>query len=228
MTEDGEDLRRRLYRQGADRTDIDAYLAVHEPKNEPEPEPSPGPAPIAGVAPARRVPRWLPAGGLLLLAVVVVAVLAVIRTPAAVGGGTLPTPLPTSTIDPTTSAAFVSRIGSGRDAGLAAWWDRTAPFVEEHGVGSGSVKLPPPAGSGRITVLLVVASDTRAGWSIDRLVIHDDRTIHLSALRGASGTVPAGVPAVGRLDYSSLTRPSRLLVDVPAGVRWGVAAVYTA
>lgn len=213
MTEDGEHLRRRLYRPGAGPDDIDAYLAAREAD----------PDPAIETAPAGRR-RWLVVGVFVLAAVIgIVALIGEIRAPAETSGAALPT----STIDPRTSVAFVNRIRSGRDAGLAAWWDPGAPFVEEHGVGSRTVELPPPAGKARITVLLVLASDATAGWAIDQLVIHDDRTIHLSELQGADGSVTAGAPAVGRLDSTSTTRPSRLLVDAPAGVRWGVAAVYS-
>lgn len=217
MTEDGEQLRRRLYRPGAGHDDVDAYLAAREPE----------PDPVVDTAPAGRRRRWQPVVGVLVPAVVVVALIGVVRAPAGTSGAVRPTPLPTSTIEPRTSVAFVSRIRSGRDAGLAAWWDPGAPFVEEHGAGSRTVELPPPAGSARITVLLVLASDATAGWSIDRLVIHDDRTIHLRELEGADGSVTAGVPAVGHLDATPTAQPSRLVVDAPAGVRWGVAAVYS-
>lgn len=217
MTEDGEQLRRRLYRPGAGHDDVDAYLAARAPE----------PDPVIDTAAAGRRRRWRPVVGVLVPAVVVVALIGVVRAPAGTSGAVRPTPLPTSTIEPRTSVAFVSRIRSGRDAGLAAWWDPGAPFVEEHGAGSRTVELPPPAGSARITVLLVLASDATAGWSIARLVIHDDRTIHLRELQGADGSVTAGVPAVGHLDATPTARPSRLLVDAPAGVRWGVAAVYS-
>lgn len=215
MTEDGEHLRRRLYRPGAGGADVDAYLAARDPD------------PVPGIGTARTDRRrWRPVVGVLVPAVVVVALVGVVRAPAGTSGAR-PTPLPTSTVEPRTSAAFLSRIRSDRDAGLAAWWDPGAPFVEEHGAGSRTVELPRPAGSARITVLLVLASDATAGWSIDRLVIHDDRTIHLSELQGADGSVRAGVPAVGHLDSTPTTQPSRLLVDAPDGVRWGVAAVYS-
>ena len=50
MTEDGERLRRRLYRPGADHDDVDAYLADRDPE--------PAPEPVAAGALARRGRRW--------------------------------------------------------------------------------------------------------------------------------------------------------------------------
>jgi hypothetical protein len=220
VTDRGEHLRRRLYEPGARGEDVAAYLAVREPEPEAPEEVSPRPDA------ARGAPRW-PIGAVGIAIVAVVVLLGVVRTPtSAAPAGPVPTPLPAIAVDPATSARFVGRITADRDAGLAAWVDPQAAFVEAHGVGTGTVELPPPSGTGRITVVLVVASDATAGWSLGRLVIHDDRTIHLSQVAGATGTLRAGDPAVAEVPFTPLTRPARLQVRVPAGVRWGVAAVY--
>jgi hypothetical protein len=143
--------------------------------------------------------------------------------PAAAG----PTPLPTRVVAPATAAGFSAALARGDDAGLGRWWNSTAPFVEEHGSGDGTVLLPVAAsgGGGRLTVLLVLGSDGTAGWSAARLVIHDDRTIHLLTERSAFGALRAGVPAIGRLDYTAEHRPMRLFIQAPTEARWGVAAV---
>jgi hypothetical protein len=213
--DDREGLRRRLYRPGADPLDVAAYLALREPE----------PDEVVAAAPARRVRRWPTA---VVGALAVLVLLAVVRAPSGdehAGAG--PTPLPTATVDPVTRAAFARRVAARQDAGLATWWEPGAPFVEEHGIGRRTVDLPPPSGSGRITVLLVLGADAVAGWSVEHLVIHDDRTIHLAVVGAAAGRLRAGVPAVGRVAFTPLTRPSRLLVDAPAGIRWGVTAVYS-
>ena len=224
MTEEGEALRRRLYRPGAVDDDVAAYLAVTE--REPAQErdaPPPAPRPV-------RLPQWPTLVAVTVLAVLIGVSGILLQTsraapPAAAG----PTPLPTHVVQPETAAAFESALTRGDDAGLGAWWDSTAPFVEEHGSGDGAVLLPVSAagGGGRLTVLLVLAADGTAGWSAARLVIHDDRTIHLQTEASAFGALRAGVPAIGRLDYSAQHRPLRLFVQAPAGTRWGVAAVIS-
>lgn len=221
MTELGERLRRRLYRPGAAEEDVEAYLSVAELEPDPEPEEDSLPP----------LPPWRPTRAAVVVAVVLVLVVAgsalvlqVVHAQPPVAG---PAPLPTHFVEPDEAAAFESALERGDDAGLGPWWDSTAPFVEQHGTGDGTVLLPVSAsgGGGRLTVLLVLAHDGVAGWTASRLVIHDDRTIHLQTEASDYGSLRAGVPAIGRLDYTALHRPLRLFVQAPAGTRWGVAAV---
>jgi hypothetical protein len=222
VTEEGEALRRRLYRPGAVDEDVAAYLAVTE--REPEPD-DPPPAPRI-----LRPPRRATVVAAAVLAVLIgVSALLLQTTRAGPPPAAGPTPLPTHVVSPETAARFESALKRGDDAGLGVWWDSTAPFVEEHGSGDGTVLLPASASGdgGSLTVLLVLAADGTAGWSAARLVIHDDRTIHLQTEASAFGALRAGVPAVGRLDYSPQHRPLRLFVQASASTRWGVAAVIS-
>lgn len=215
MTEDGEALRRRLYRPGAEETDVAAYLAAAEPEPEAEARVPESP---------RRRPRWAVPAAAALVAV------GLVLAHVTAGAAPVPPALPARDVPATTSAAFVEALEAGRDAGLGPWWEPGAPYLESHGTGDGTVELPVSASArgGRLTVLLVVGRDGTAGWSAARLVIHDDRTIHLRQQAAATGAVRAGVPAIGRVVYSAQHQPMRLFVQVPDGTRWGVAAVFDA
>ena len=219
MTEPAERLRRRLYRPGAAKEDVDAYLSSAELEPEPVEEPLTPP-------PRRRPTRTAVAAAVGLVLMVPVSAL-VLQGVHATPPAAPPPPLPTHVVESATAAAFESALERGDDAGLGPWWDSTAPFVEQHGTGDGTVLLPVSAsgGGGRLTVLLVLAHDGVAGWTASRLVIHDDRTIHLQTEASDFGSLRAGVPAIGRLDYTALHQPLRLFVQAPAGTRWGVAAV---
>lgn len=219
MTEDGEALRRRLYRPGAGEGDVDAYLAVAVP----EPEPAPPPPP----------PRRRPLGRVVLVAAGVAVLLAAVLLPRAWHATTpeaVPTPLPTRSIDAATSARFVAALDAGRDAGLGTWFDPEAPFLEEHGTGDAVVQIPPSGSTagGSLEILLVLADDGTAGWETARLVVGDGtRAILREREAGATGALRAGVPAVQRVDYPADHRPLRLIVHAAAGTRWGVAAIFT-
>lgn len=217
--DDGESLRRRLYRPGAGDADVDAYRTAVAVAPEPLPEPAPAP----------------PARGRVRIVVVVVGVIALligaVLVPRIARGpvGAHPAPLPTRSIDPATAARFVAALDAGQDAGLGAWFDPQAPLVEEHGTGDRSVALPASgsASGGRMVVLLVLAADGTAGWETDRFVITDQHAIVLQQEAGATGGLRAGVPTVARIAYPADHRPLRLLVHAGAGVRWGVAAILT-
>lgn len=223
MTEDGEALRRRLYRPGAADADVAAYLSIADERPSPaEPEAPP-------ILPRRRIGTRTIVGGVVLVALIAGSALALQHLQEGPPSAAAPTPLPTRAVSPATASRFEAALERGDDAGLGAWWDSTAPIVEEHGSGDGTVQLPVSASGtgGRLTVLLVLARDGTAGWSAARLVIHDDRTIHLETEAAAHGSLRAGVPAVGRLVYSAEHRPLRLFVEASAATRWGVAAVIT-
>ena len=71
----------------------------------------------------------------------------------------------------------------------------------------------------------MLGADGTAGWTAARFVIHDDRTIHLAPVAGATGGLRAGIPTAARVDYPAGGRPQRLILKVPADVRWGAAVV---
>jgi hypothetical protein len=220
VTED-EALRRRLYRPGADEADVAAYLtrvagaeagarsSAAAPRTEPP-------------RPARRR-GWVAATAAVLVAAGVAILL---------HGRGLPeptaTPLPTARVTVAEAARYVAALDAGDDAGLGPSRAGPTPYLEAHGVGDGTVPLPVAAsgGGGRLRVLLVTDRDGTAGWATARLVIHDDRTIHLRTEASASGALRAGVPAEARVVYAAEHRPLRLLVRAPAHVRWGVAVVF--
>jgi hypothetical protein len=216
-TDDGEALRRRLYRPGAGGPDVDAYLAVADP------EPPPGPPP-----PRERRPRSWAVLVAVVVALLVVGVL-LPRTWDRTAPAAASTPLPTRPVSAATSARFVAALETGHDAGLGAWFDPGAPLVEQHGTGDAVIELPPSgsAAGGTLEVLLVLAADGTAGWQTARLVITRTHAILREPEAGAGGALRAGVPTVARVVYPVDHRPLRLLVRAPAGVRWGVAAVFT-
>ncbi|GAA4741511.1 hypothetical protein GCM10025783_10800 [Amnibacterium soli] len=222
MTDEGEALRRRLYRPGAAADDVAAYLAA---------------APAAPVAPVAAPPGRRPVPGRLVAAAVVVAALAVGRSGPATAERPAPTasaqavagpaPLPTAPVDAAARAAFVRKVAVGGDAGLALWWGGPQALVEVHGAGATTIALPAARTdrAGHLTVLLVLGTDGTARWTAARFVIHDDRTIHLAPVAGAEGALRAGVPTVARVDYPAGRRPQRLVLQVPEGTQWGAAAV---
>jgi hypothetical protein len=228
VTDDSEALRRRLYRPGAGEHDVAAYLGAAD-------RPVPPPPAPAATRPRRTLRGLLLVVGVVLPALVAAPLLdrtsptspegvpAAVRRPATA----TPTPLPTSSVDPATRAAFVRKVALGGDAGLAPWWDAGPGVVEVHGTGSTTVRLPVPVphGTGHLTVLLVLGSDGTARWTAARFVIHDDRTVHLAPVGGASGSLRAGIPTAGRVDYTAATRPQRVLLAVPSGAEWGLAVV---
>lgn len=230
MTVDGEMLRRRLYRPGAAEDDVAAYLAAAPPA-----APAAAGRGAAGPAGRRRIRGRLLGGGAVLLALAGAPLIGHVLPPAgrasaaasAAVASPAPAPLPTSSVDPATRAAFVRKIDLDGDAGLAPWWDGTSGAVELHGVGSTTVRLPVDGGrrSGHLTVLLVLGTDGTATWSAARFVIHDDRTIHLAPVAGASGALRGGIPTAARVDYSAATRPQRVILHVPADTPWGLAVV---
>ena len=243
---DREDLRRRLYRPDAGEVDVVAYrTAVQGAPGSGDAVTSPDAGtPSAGGAGRRlRGPVVAVAAGVAL-----VVLLGVARTagssaaPAPVptaAASVLPppaaAPLPTAAVDAPTRFVLIRNLLGDHDAGLGAWLDqrfgvRGLPrdrFVETHGAGDAVLTVPGTAadGGGRLTVLLVLAQDGQAGWTTARLVMHDDRTIHLEPTSERFGGLRAGVPAIGRLDFTARTRPLRLLVTAPDDVEWGVAVL---
>ena len=230
MTDDGEALRRRLYRPDAAEADVAAYLAT---------APAPLSArPAAAPQPRRRPVRGRVVAGAAVLAALTAAVAIGRAVPATAGrpapaeraariAAPAPAPLPTSAVDAAVRAAFVRKVAVGGDAGLALWWDGRPGLVEVHGAGSATIPIP-VARSGRaghLTVLLVLGADGTAGWTAARFVIHDDRTIHLAPVAGASGGLRGGVPTAARVDYPAGARPQRLVLRVPADAQWGAAVV---
>lgn len=242
-SEDREDLRRRLYRPGAHPDDVAAYLGTGPDQVEAEAREAEEARPAGRRRVAPLVAGLAGAAALLLL-------LGGVRAAGGDGATPRPTeaaaaeevrvvaaPLPTASVDGPSRFVFVRNLLGDHDAGLGAWLDaRTGDagvprdrLVETHGSGDAVVPLGTVgAGApGRLTVLLVLAQDGEAGWSTARLVIHDDRTIHLEPTSEHAGALRAGVPALARLDFTARTRPVRLLVQAPDDVEWGVAALFS-
>ena len=228
MTDDGEALRRRLYRPDAAEEHVAAYLAA---------APAVAP-PTAGAPPHRRPVRGRLVAGAAVLAALAAAVAigraapatAVRPAPAQAAARVAappPTPLPTSAVDAAARAAFVRKVAVGGDAGLVLWWDGGPGLVEVHGAGSATIPIPVArtGRAGHLTILLVLGADGTAGWTTARFVIHDDRTIHLAPTAGATGGLRAGIPTAARVDYPAGGRPQRLVLQVPANAQWGAAVV---
>jgi hypothetical protein len=226
VTDDGEALRRRLYRPGAAAEDVAAYLAA---------------APAAPVAPAAAPPGRRPVRGRLAAAAVLVAAVGAAVAVGRSGPATAerpattvqarsfaaPAPLPTAPVDGAARAAFVRKVAVGGDAGLALWWGGRPALTEVHGAGAATIPLPAASTdrAGHLAVLLVLGTDGTARWTAARFVIHDDRTIHLAPVAGAAGALRAGVPTVARVAYPAGRRPQRLVLQVPDGAQWGAAVV---
>ena len=218
--ERAEALRRLLYRPGAGPGDVAAFVAA---------QPAVVEAPVAvASAPRRRVPARIVAPAVLVLTAAAgviawgLASAISVHSPAA-------TPLPTATVDLAVRTGFVRALVEGQDAGLRAWLAPTGVQAQEDsGVGEATVQLAPPTQdhAGRMTVYLVLESDAEAGWTPARLAIDSNRTIYRVPGRTRSGTLLAGIPAVASTGYAAGDPPVRVIVQAPANVRWGLAAVF--
>lgn len=225
VEDDAEALRRRLYAPGASAADLGRFEAAAVRQDE-DADPAVPPEDREPEVPRRRRLVAAVACGLVAVAAVVVVGL-VLR--AAQPVGTPPDLVATSAAD---RAAFVDDLREGADAGIAAWLltHRGLPrlrdatrytTVEDRGTGAFDLRLRPPglvAGSGRATVLLVVDAGTDVGWTV---------SAGGRALLRRGGAEDAGALTATTFGYRSGRTPDALAVDVPAGVRWGAAVVYT-
>jgi len=240
--EQEEALRRRLYRPGASDEDVAAYSRGRSASPEPEPG-APGTEPPTRPSRARR------RAGAALVAVAAAALAAAAVLPRPASDGPAPTasastPAAVETVVRTGTAdrnGFVRALTAAGRAGVSGWLDRNArrlpgvlgratrsDTLEFAGSGSRTLRLDPPSigqDGGHVTVLVVTAVDARLTWTL------------VDASPGAGGDAVAGsrsaLQRAGALtsasvDWAPGRRPGTLLVVAPDGVRWGVAAVFSA
>jgi hypothetical protein len=242
-----DELRRRIYRPDATDADRARYRellgqARHPGRSthaEPDPDPDPGrPAVAVSTDPPRRRGGGLVlAGALALLAATGVGIILLPR-----GEPALPGPSPRAiAADGPTRSEFVENLAAGGTAGIAAYLvTHPSPSelrgasrfftIERSGTGPHSFSLngtPADAESGRATVLLVVQVQGRAAWTAYRVREQSDDPSPLQAIARRSGDQRSGVLSSATFRYPGGGRPVRLDVDVPAGVRWGAAVVFS-
>jgi hypothetical protein len=89
--------------------------------------------------------------------------------------------------------------------------------------------IRPPAdapASGRATVILVVSRSARVGWTLSAApYLHAGDANNVIGTR--AGDAEPGTPSFASLRYHVATAPAVLRVEVPDGVRWGVAVVLS-
>ena len=225
--DDAEALRRRLYSAGATAEDLAAYRGSAPPVAAPAPEVADAAEPAAPPPRPRRPRRLLGLVGGALVLVVVAALLLVLRPPS--------TQRPAATLpaDAATTAEMIRNLRIGKDAGIAAYLVtnpgpkpiRSSPgywTTEIRGAGPGSVRVAgPPSmpGPGRATVLLVLTDDADATW---RATGADGDVVRTRTVRQRAGGLTSTTFA-----YPAGGRPVRLRVELPAGVAWGAAVVFT-
>jgi hypothetical protein len=241
---DLEALRRACYAPGATDDDRERYRAALDAQA------ATAPAPLRTAAPARRR-RGRPA--LLLAPAVAAAVcIAAIATPhpAPTPTGSATTfasvfhrpqraiaPAPRASVGAGARTAFLANLGRGRDAGIRGFLavnptaallhaNRSA-IVELHGTGAATRAIDTGtswSGHGHATVLLVLGSEARAGWTAYRRYTSGGGS---SALVSRAGERAAGALTATTFDYGAGAKPVRLTVEVPDGVTWGAAVLLT-
>jgi hypothetical protein len=237
-----EELRRRLY--GGDATDEDraryrAVLEATKPRELPETAALPAPAMLPARAAAAVRPRrlLLPiSAGIAAVAVAAGIGLAVLTRAPAVPPGRPPSAV---AVDGETRSEFVQNLAGGGAAGIAAYLvTHRSPAalrgatrfytIERNGVGPEAVVLspvPPETSEGRATVFLVVEWPGTAGWSAYGWRSTDGGPLQPEARR--AGHQEGGVPTSATFAYRPGRPPVQLNIDVPAGVRWGAAVVFS-
>ena len=209
--EDREALRRRYGPEG------DVGLRPDEPAA----------APVTAARKRRRMPRNLAA---LIAAVLVVAagaaVLVGVRTGSSGPAPVAPEPVVTAA---STRQEFEDALAGGGAAGIAAYLVthrspaalrsvRDPVTTEDHGVGAGTLRIPPAKSAGGASVLLVLGSDASPRWTLRgaRGVL---------AVRG--GAQEAGVLTAATIRYTGGGAPTSLRIELPDGIAWGAAVVLS-
>ena len=239
-----EELRRRLYDADATEQDRALYRAALEAETRPQPPPLSAVTPVseADRAPTPKRPhrrRMVTILAAVVGAVAIVGALVALQ-PRTDASPVDPPPSPsTITVDDAARNEFLQNLDGGGSAGIAAFLvtHRVAPplgkatrlfLVERHGRGPGSVFLegvPKAADQGHATVFLVTQFAGPAGWSAYRAGLGSESQGVLDASR--AGAQEGGVPTMATFAYRQGDRPVKLSIDVPAGVRWGVAVAFS-
>lgn len=229
-------LRRRMYAPGATEDDVRRYRLASAPV----PVSTPGRAPglKERVRPRRRGrPAWWWMAPIAAAVAVGAIGLGAVRQDAA------PRPAPTPVVVPAAARdRFVADLRYGAATRISDYFvahpDRlptvlTAAHRAEVGqlaaVGPGALDLYPSAiaeSGGRLTVVVVAAADAPMRWSATR----DARTRGVPArpvvVASSAGSLTAGLPAAATTAYRS-GAPTRIHVDLPAGVHWAAFAALT-
>jgi hypothetical protein len=125
--------------------------------------------------------------------------------------------------------SYLDREPAGRPAALTT--ATRSETLERTGDGTRTLVLDPTSRSagdgGRATVILVLAVDAKATWAAYRFTIDKDHSVRRQRVAQRGGVQAAGVPSAGTFAFDPGRRPVRLRVTAPAGVRWGVAVVFT-
>jgi hypothetical protein len=231
VRDDAEDLRRRLYAPGASAEDVARFRDAEGAPQEVGTEPAP---------PPRARPRHLlPLLAVAVLGVLVVAGIAVARVTAA-SQAAIPAPTPVRmTADD--RQEIEGDLAAGNGAGVAAFLitHRAPPAlvdvhraftVERTGVGDGIAQIAPVTAEtfqGHATVLLALERSGEAGWTLFRRAVDPSGEQRLVPQRRRRGMQDAGVLTTDTFRYASGDRPVEVRVEAPAGVRWGIAIVFS-
>jgi hypothetical protein len=135
----------------------------------------------------------------------------------------------------------VQNLADGGTAGIAAYLvTHPSPrqlrsagrffTIERNGTGPGSISLngvPPEADEGRATVFLVLQVEGRGDWTAYRVREQTDDPSPLQPVARRAGILRSGVLTDATFRYGRGGRPVRLDLDVPDGVRWGAAVVFS-
>ena len=243
MTDDPDELRRRLYRPDASADDVARYRAVAPAPTavlEPDPAETPTPTPSA----RRRAPLLAAAAVALVLAAGGAVLVALGPRPPA------PPPAPRFSADAgvttlvasaTDRTRFAAALAAGRSAGVLHFLllhpDRIPAAIrtvtradsdERSGTGPAQIALDPsPAAKrgGELTVMLTIDRSTAAGWSVMESAGEPSQRLD-DPVDAHRITALAGLPAVATFRYEA-PAPQVLEIMVPAGVRWDAAFTFT-
>ena len=229
--DDTEDLRRRLYAPGASAADVERFHGAEAAPRDVVVEVAP--------PPPARPRRLLPLLAVGVLGLMVVVGLAVARaTTASQAAIQAPTPVRMTADD---RQEIEHNLADGNGAGIAAFLlthraprglvdVRRAFTVERTGTGDGVAEIAPVTAEtfqGHATVLLALERSGEAGWTLYRRQVDPTGEQQLVAQRQRRGAQDAGALTTDTFRYASGDRPVQVHVEAPAGVRWGIAIVFS-
>jgi hypothetical protein len=247
-----DDLRRRVYSPAATAEDRARYRAALDAaggdrRMQPEPVATAQPDAEGSAAadgapqatdprrPRRRSQSFLLAGA--VAALLVAAALAAVL-PRTIDGPPPPAPTPIA-VDAATRGEFLRNLTDSGAAGIAAYIvTHPAPprsatryfTIERWGTGPRTLALHPTdtaTNRGRATVYLVLDRFEHAAWTVSAVRPTTDSEDPLVAIATQAGLQEGGVPTVATFAYAPGHPPVRLRIDVPKGVRWGAAVIFT-